>query len=95
MGSTPETPSRETTQTQPGQALAGTQASANAGRIRFAEYLCTGECAVGCKRNERLVNAIGMAPSDGRAFHLINESKGVFPAPDKGAVKVVVICVGK
>jgi hypothetical protein len=95
MGSTPDAQAREAIQTQPGQALAGTQASASAGRIRFAEYLCAGECAVSCKRNERLVNAIGMAPSDGRAFHLINESKGIFPAPDKGAVKVVVICVGK
>jgi hypothetical protein len=80
---------------QPGAPLAGTQASAHAGRIRFAEFLCTGECAVSCKGGERIVNAIGMAPSDGRAFHLVNEAKGVYPAPDKGAIKVVVICVGK
>ncbi|MGD9846914.1 MAG: hypothetical protein AB7U47_16175, partial [Variibacter sp.] len=78
MASAPDAQARETT--QPAQILVGTQASAGAGRIRFAEYLCAGECAVSCKRSERLVNAIGMAPSDGRAFHLVSESKGIFPA---------------
>ncbi len=80
---------------QPGQAMAGGQGVAAGGQFRFAEFLCQGSCVVTCKANERILNAIGMAPSDGRAFHLVNEARGIYPAPEKGAVKVVVICVRK
>jgi hypothetical protein len=57
--------------------------------------MCGPKCAVACNRGERIMNVMAMAPSDGMSFVLDAEDRGTYHGPDKGMVKVTVVCVRK